>query len=175
MRAWRICRKSHALDSLAGRGGLFTSGRWHTKGRRVVYASESLALAALEVLVHADRPVLPADLVQVEIDVPDTLKISRVEIKALPRNWQSYPAPAALQRLGDAWLAAGSTAVLWVPSAVIPEESNLILNPEHREARKIRIVTTRGFTWDSRLHRARKPLARSFNPLEVSAIGSGVQ
>ncbi len=112
----------------------------------MTYASESLALATLEVLVHVDRDMLPPDLVQLEIDVPAKLKISQIDIKVLPKNWRSYPAPPALQLLGDTWLTAGLTPVLQVPSAVIPEESNFILNPEHADARRISIASTRGFT-----------------------------
>ena len=151
MRVWRICRKPYAADPLSGRGGLFTSGRWHTKGRRVVYTSGSLSLAALELMVHVDREMLPSDLIQLEIDVPDKLKIRRVAVSALPRKWRSYPAPAALRRLGDDWLAAGSTAVLQVPSGVIPEERNLILNPVHADSSRISVVATKSFAYDSRL------------------------
>ena len=151
MRLWRICREPYAADSLLGRGGLFTSGRWHIKGRPIVYSSESLALAALEVLVHVDRSIVPADLLQLEIDVPDDLKIQRIEIKVLPKNWRSYPAPSDLQRRGDDWLSAASTPVLQVPSSVIPEESNYLLNPQHADARNISIVSTRKFAYDSRL------------------------
>ena len=101
--------------------------------------------------MHVDRDMLPPDLVQLEIDVPDNLEIERIKLKTLPRNWRSYPAPAALQQRGDDWLAAGSTPALQVPSAVIPEEFNLILNPQHAGARKIRLVSTRDFRYDSRL------------------------
>ena len=151
MRVWRICREPYAADALTGRGRLFTSGRWHTRGRPVVYTSRSLALAALEILVHADRGTLPSDLIQVEIDVPDGLKALRIGSKELPGNWQTYPAPPALQRLGDEWLVTGSTALLRVPSAVIPEEFNFLLNPQHADARKLKIVSTRGFSHDLRL------------------------
>jgi len=151
VRVWRICRKPYAADPLGGRGGLFTSGRWHTKGRRVVYTSGSLALAALEILVHVDQEMLPSDLLQLEIAVPDSLKVARINLKELPRDWQSYPAPPSLQRRGDAWLAAGSTAVLKVPSAVIPEESNLLLNPEHPDSRNLRVVSKKAFVYDPRL------------------------
>jgi RES domain-containing protein len=151
VRVWRICREPYAADAIVGRGGLFTSGRWHTRGRPVIYTSQSLALAALEVLVHVDRTTMPADLVQIEIDVPDDLDILRIEIKALPKGWKTSPAPPELQRRGDAWLSAGSTPVLQVPSAVIPEELNFLLNPQHADARRLRVVSTRKFEYDARL------------------------
>ena len=151
MRVWRICRESFAADPLSGRGGLVTSGRWHSKGRRVTYATGALSLAALEVLVHTDKSMLPADLVRLEIDVPDKLKLTRIDVKSLPRDWRMYPAPAELQRLGDDWLSTGPTAVLQVPSAVIPEEFNFLLNPAQTDAPKIRVVSKESFAFDSRL------------------------
>ena len=117
----------------------------------MVYAAGSLALAALELLVHVDKDMVPSDLVQIEIDVPDTLKIRALRVKHLPSDWRSYPAPATLQRLGDDWLGGQTTAVLRVPSAVIPEAFNFILNPQHPEAKKIRVVGTKRFAYDPRL------------------------
>lgn len=117
----------------------------------MVYSSESLALAALEVLVHVDRATLPTDLVQIEIEVPDDLETFRIPVKGLPRNWQAYPASPELRRRGDEWLLGGSTSVLQVPSSVIPEESNFLLNPQHSDARKLKVVSTRAFAYDSRL------------------------
>ncbi|MCP3978025.1 MAG: RES family NAD+ phosphorylase [bacterium] len=151
MRVWRICRKTHSTDTLTGRGGLFASGRWHSRGRPIVYASGSLSLAALEVLVHVDRTSAPADLVQVEIEVPDGLRVSRIAVRTLPRGWRSYPAPADLQRRGDDWLSKGATPVLEVPSALIPEESNFLLNPGHVDAGAFKAISSRAFAFDARL------------------------
>jgi RES domain-containing protein len=130
---------------------MVVSGRWTTKGRRVVYTAETLSLAALEFLVHVDKTMLPPDLVQIEIDLPDRVAVAALEPSAIPSHWRTYPAPHALQRLGDAWLAEGSTAVLRVPSALIPEEHNVLLNPEHRDARKITVIAQREFEYDARL------------------------
>lgn len=151
MRVWRICRKAFASDALSGRGGLFVAGRWHSKGHQVVYASSSLALAALELLVHADRTELPADLIQVEIGVPDDVRIDRIERVELPRNWRDYPAAEALQRIGNQWLAGMATAALQLPSAVIPEECNYLLNPLHADAQKIAVIQSAKFLYDPRL------------------------
>ena len=151
MRIWRICREPYAIDPLEGKGGFYTSGRWHTKGRPVVYTSSTLSLAALELLVHVSKSTFPSDLVQLEIDIPDTLKIEKVDTSRLPGNWKSYPAPAELRTIGDDWLTACSTPVLQVPSAIIPEESNLILNPQHADMSKITVVSTEVFTYDPRI------------------------
>jgi RES domain-containing protein len=151
VRVWRICRERYAADPLSGRGGLVVSGRWATKGRRVVYTSGSLSLASLEFLVHVDRVLLPPDLVQVEVDVPDRIPASEIDVVPLPKGWRDHPAPTTLRAFGDAWLAGGTTAILRVPSAVIPEESNVLLNPDHPHANKFAVVSTRAFEYDRRL------------------------
>ncbi len=151
MRVRRICRDVHARDALSGRGGLFASGRWHSRGRRVVYTSESLALAALEVLVHVDLDLLPEDLVQIEIKVPDRLARRDLEPHALPARWRRYPAPGALQEIGDRWLAASATPLQFVPSCIIPEENNVLIDPTHSEARAIQVVARKRFRLDPRL------------------------
>jgi RES domain-containing protein len=95
--------------------------------------------------------MLPSDLLQLGIDIPEKLQVLRIDARDLPRNWRSYPAQTVLQRRGDDWLAAGSTAVLEVPSAVIPQEFNLLINPQHPDARKIRVMSIKDFAYDSRL------------------------
>ena len=151
MRVWRLCSARHARDPLSGRGGLLASGRWHPRGVRIVYTSQSLALAVLEAVVNAGRDGLPQDLVRFEIDVPDALPRESVDPAHLSKTWRTYPAPPALAAFGEAWARELRTAVLQVPSAVIPEESNFLLNPAHPRAAEIRVVTTRPFLFDPRL------------------------
>ncbi|MBI3118209.1 MAG: RES family NAD+ phosphorylase [Candidatus Hydrogenedentes bacterium] len=151
MRVWRLCRAEFASEPLAGRGGLHTPGRWHFQGVPIVYNSATLSLAALEVLVHADRICTPDDFVAIEIDVPDGLPIERVSLRHLPKDWRVYPPPPVLQRRGQTWLTRGKTAVLQVPSALVPEESNYLINPLHADCRNIKAVTSRPFTMDARL------------------------
>ena len=153
MHVFRICRRPFARAPLDGRGGLFASGCWHTPRRPVVYVSESLALASLEVLVHFEIDLVPADLVAFEIAVPDSVKVSRIPATKLPRHWRKYPAPVVLQKLGNAWLDGVSSCVLRVPSAVIPSEYNFLLNPRHPNASKIRIIRRFDFTFDERVIR----------------------
>ena len=148
-----IGRRAHAADSLGGRGGLHFSGRWHLQGIRIVYTSATLSLAALELLVHVDRDLLPSDLVQFEIDLPDDLQVERIEARTLPSHWRRYPAPAALQRIGAGWIEQGKTAILRVPSAVIPDEDNYLLNPAHPAIERIKVVGRRAFNLDPRLGR----------------------
>jgi RES domain-containing protein len=151
MRVWRICRRAFARRPLEGRGGLLVAGRWHTPRRLVTYASESLALASLEILVHCDMDLLPMDLVAVEVDVPTKVKVHEVGASELPRTWRAHPAPRRLQEIGNQWLDACASAILRVPSAVVPTESNFLINPTHPAFAELRIVRRFKFTFDERL------------------------
>ena len=153
MEVWRICRRAHATDPLSGKGGLVTGGRWQARGTRVVYTSSSLSLAALEVLVHASATELPSDLVQVQVHIPDDLLIEEIAVSSLPKNWREYPAPASLQAIGAEWLGSMRTAVLKVPSAVIPSESNYLINPVQDDSQRIQAARAEKFILDPRLNR----------------------
>ena len=119
----------------------------------VVYTSGSFALAALEALVHFDMAEAPEDLVSVAAAIPDSVRCDEVKVEDLPGNWRQYPAPEALARFGTDWATRRSTAVLAVPSAVIPSERNYLINPAHRDFAKIRIEAPQGFSFDPRLWR----------------------
>ena len=151
MRVWRICRKPYVDTALDGIGGMYTSGRWHSKGNPIVYTASSAALAALEVLVHVDPLTAPADLRLLAIELPDDLSIEVIEPITLPEGWHSVPAPAALQTIGSSWLTSGRTAALNVPSAVITVERNFLLNPRHPEVQRVRILSDEAFSFDTRL------------------------
>ena len=151
MRVWRLCRRPFVKDPLGGKGGLHASGRWHTAPRVVVYTSESLALASLEVLVHVDFDLGPLDLVAVEIIIRPEIRISEINSAKLPKSWCKYPAPRALQKLGNDWLDSKSSAVLRVPSAVIPGEYTFLINPLHADVRRISVKSRSSFAFDPRL------------------------
>jgi RES domain-containing protein len=110
-----------------------------------------LALASLEILVHCAPDLVPRDLVAVEINVPSGVRVDELDAEALPRFWRRYPAPASLHRLGNAWLDQNSTCVMRVPSALVPSESNFVINPVHPDARKLRVVRKAPFRFDPRL------------------------
>jgi RES domain-containing protein len=151
MRVWRICRKPYLDNALDGIGGMYTSGRWHTKGNPIVYTAGSASLAALEVLVHVDPLTTPSDLRLLAIEIPDDLPTTVLEPTMLPGDWSTVPAPPSLQTLGVTWLTSGGSAVLSVPSAVITVERNFLLNSRHPEAQRIRIISEETFTFDTRL------------------------
>lgn len=151
IRAWRIAKARHAAQAFSGAGGLSSGGRWHYKGERVVYTASSLALAALEVFVHLDRAQNDIRWVAFEVSIPDTAPLTTLAMRQLPRDWRREPPPAATMRTGGAWLRQAGTAVLRVPSAIIPAEYNYILNPAHAEFHKLRMAPPTPFSFDSRM------------------------
>ena len=149
MRVWRICSRGHRRFD--GEGARRYGGRWNHPGISLVYTSGSLSLAALEFFVHVDIDIAPAGLVAIQADVPDSLTIETIKIASLPKDWRRYPAPEALKKIGTAWAAKVSTAILAVPSAMIPEERNYLLNPAHRDFKRIRIYRPTPFRFDPRM------------------------
>ncbi len=150
MRFWRICRRRYASGSSSGEGARLYGGRWNSRGVRVVYASSSLALAAVETFVNLEPNLRPADLVSIEGDIPDTLAIAQLDPKGLPKAWHSTR-DESLRRFGDAWITAGETAAMLVPSAAIRGEWNLLLNPAHVDFSKVAFQQPRAFEFDARM------------------------
>ena len=144
---WRI---SNHL-SLAGDGASRTPGRWHTRGRRVVYCARNPAAALLEILVHFEIDIqnLPLRYRLLKIEAPDDLHIEAVTVDQLPKDWPERT--ELTSALGDAWLSQGSAALLSVPSAIVPETFNILLNPAHPDAKRIVIVQTGEHAIDPRL------------------------
>lgn len=151
MRVWRICRQPFAAAALDGIGGLYTSGRWHAQGHPIVYTASSAALAALEVLVHVDPLTAPSDLRLLAIEIPDGLSVETLDPANLPMGWNTVPAPTELQRLGTSWLTSNRSVALIVPSAVIPVEQNVLINPRHPEINHVRVISDEAFSFDPRL------------------------
>lgn len=149
MRVYRICRIAHR--ELDGEGALLYGGRWNSPGRPVVYTSSSLSLAALEYLIHIEAEDAPSDLVALIIDLPDDSTIESVDAAALPRDWEKTAEPQACKEIGDRWVRERRSLLLRVPAAPVPEEPNLLINPQHREARRVRTVAERPFFFDPRL------------------------
>ena len=144
---WRI---SNHL-SLAGDGALRTPGRWHSRGRRIVYCAQSPAAALLEILVHFEIDIhdLPVRYRLLKIEAPGDVRVDRVSVDELPSDWPDRT--DVTRALGDGWLAKSSAALLTVPSAIVPETFNVLLNPSHHDAKRITIVGTGEHAIDPRL------------------------
>ena len=154
LRVWRLCKRAHA--AFDGEGARLAGGRWNRRGTRMVYTAGSLSLAALEILVHAEASLLPSDLVAIPADIPSSVAIEPLAEDLLPPDWRRNPAPEALAVLGTDWIAAARTPVLAVPSAIVPRESNYLLNPAHPDFAKIKRGTAEPFSLDPRLGRRKR-------------------
>lgn len=158
-RVWRLDREDR--NPLAGLGGLFSAGRWHPRGVRIVYTSSHLSLAVLEKLVHVDPDLLPDRLAAFEIDIPDE-DASREVIPRhrLPSDWREEPPPPGTRDIGRAWLTDQTRPpILVVPSVVVMREVNYLINPGHPGAARCTIVGKETFPFDPRLliFRAQRP------------------
>ncbi len=151
MRVWRMCREKYAASAFSGEGARLFAGRWNPKGVAMVYCSTSLALAALELFVHLDPSVAPEDLVSMAAEVPGNLaSIPRMNAHELPAGWRATE-NLALREMGKAWVESGSSVALLVPSAVIDEEWNVLLNPAHPDFALIRTDASKPFYFDARM------------------------
>lgn len=148
---WRIARVAH--QALDGEGARLYGGRWNSEGVPVVYAAESLSLAVLEYLVHVDPALIPDDLIAMELALPDDPALGAVVDPGLfpAGDWRTYPAPEWQAELGDLWIEDATFLWLAVPSAIVPEEHNVLVNPRHSRVADVRIVGTRPFRFDRRL------------------------
>jgi RES domain-containing protein len=147
MLLWRI--SNHA--TLEGEGGLVASARWHTQGHPVLYLAETPAGALVEVLVHLelDPAHLPRSYKLLKAAAPDDISRQEIGKADLAQNWTQDL--LATRKLGDEWLRSRATALLRVPSAIVPETFNLLLNPHHPDATRVHIVFHRDYPWDKRL------------------------
>lgn len=152
---WRLVAERHAASAFDGEGARLYGGRWNHPGIPMVYASATLSLAALELLVHLEAEDTPEDRVAIAAEIPSGLELEEAPIATLPANWRRYPAPEALKELGTAWAQSGRTAVLRIPSAVIPAEPNYLLNPRHPDMARITISQPEPFAFDRRLWKNR--------------------
>ncbi len=146
-----VFRLSHAdYATLDGLGGMYSSGRWHRKGRPVVYTASSRSLCLLERLVHEDINSLPP-LKMMTVWLPETLAIDRRAEEQLPEAWASFPYCRETSEIGDLFLAEKSCCVLQVPSAIVSHEYNFIINPLHPRFSEIKVLDIRDFSYDQRL------------------------
>jgi RES domain-containing protein len=147
---WRLTRRVHAAKRALADGARLNGGRWNPRGMPVVYCGLSIALVALEYFVHLSGDE-PADLVLLEIEVPDGASVESVVARDLPDAWQDDL--AATQERGRQWLESSGSLLLWVPSAVVPEERNALLNPVHAEWERAAVRILRPFHFDRRIYK----------------------
>jgi RES domain-containing protein len=157
MRAFRLVKARHAEAALDGEGARRVGGRWNAPGLAMTYCSSSLSLAVLELLVHVEVQNLPEDLIAIELEIPDGLAHARWPPEALPGNWRQESGRGALRALGTQWLKDRRSGVLWVPSVIVPAELNILLNPDHPDVARVKVLGREPFSLDPRLAAAPRP------------------
>lgn len=154
---WRIATDSstYTAEDMTGTGAKKTGGRWNDVGVALVYSSETRALACLETVVHLNAGGLPFNRYLVEIDVPDDVWVAAdiAELSMLPVGLDAEPAGLESIRFGSTWVAGVSSALLLVPSVIVPEERNALINPAHPDAARISARKVRRWLYDPRLQR----------------------
>ena len=158
MKVFRIEREKYLESTLEGIGAALTEGyRWNSLNTYLVYTAESRALATLEVSVHLDLSEdLPIDRYYVEIDIPDDITILEINIDDLPDCWDSKPPTLETQYIGDDFVKEKNAAVLKVPSSIVLQEFNYLINPNHPDAEKISVISVTPFNFDSRMQQPKK-------------------
>lgn len=150
MRVYRLSRKKYQ-NHLSGRGAATASNRWNSKGVEMLYTAQNRALALAEVAVHFSVGTLPSGYVMLEIEIPDELDISLIKEEDLPANWNRFPHIPDTRSFGDNFILNRKTLACRVPSAVVPGEFNVLINPNHPDMEKVEVTAVSDFPIDRRL------------------------
>ena len=148
MIVYRITNRKRALD-IHGTGAALYPGRWNKKGTPVLYTGATKEIALLENIVHVPPLIVP-DLDILTIEIPDD-SITELKVSDLPLNWSRYPAPIILAEIGNSWILKGETIALRVPSSIIHTSVNYILNCNHKDYKKVKVLEHSHFSFDPRL------------------------
>ncbi len=149
-KSWRITKEKYTAKAFDGEGARLQGGRWSSRGTRIIYTAGSQSLAILEILVHLQQSEFLSNYVVFELEFPEKL-VEVVDPAALPKNWRASPAPQAAMAIGDQWIRNGSSAVLRVPSVIVPSEYNHLINPAHKDFARIIIGRPKALDVDARL------------------------
>ena len=152
MHVYRIAKTQYIHD-LTGMGARLYGGRWNHKGIGLVYTAESRALATVEYLVQVPLSLVPHDLSMAMLDIPNWITSKTMAVGNLPANWRDYPAPSALADLGMQWALSRETLLLRVPSVVVEDEWNVLINPLHPDLPHVTLAQVEPYRFDARLLR----------------------
>lgn len=150
MIVYRLTKNAFARD-LSGRGAEINGGRWNNKGIALLYTAQSQALAYTELAIRLPLSMAPKDYSMVSIYIPDDASILQLTARNLPKDWRVNPHPESTRKIGDGFVQEGEYLVLSVPSAIVPGESNFLVNPHHPKANLLKIKHVEPFEFDSRL------------------------
>jgi RES domain-containing protein len=150
MIVFRLSKTKYVTDVL-GKGAEKSGGRWNSKGVALIYTSESRALCTTEIAVHTPLGNVPLDYCSIAFQIPDNIPILELKPGNLPSDWKSFPHPHSTQEIGDKFIADNKFLVMKVPSVVVQEESNYLINPNHKDIGKIKVAKPEPFNFDERL------------------------
>lgn len=152
MIVYRLASKKYSND-LTGIGAEITGGRWNYKGTRVLYTADSRALCMAEIAVHTPVGIMPKDYYMITIEIPDYSQITQLETKILPKDWRKFPYSRLTQELGDNFINKNEVLYIKVPSAVVQGDYNILINPQHSDSDKVKILKIEDFDFDERIFR----------------------
>lgn len=150
MEVFRIA-KCNFVEDLTGKGAELFGGRWNRKGIPIIYTSESRSLASLEFLVHTSMATLPLNLCIATIEISGRPGIIEITEKELPDNWKEYPPQLNIMNIGTEWALNNQSLMLRVPSVIVKDEYNYLINPRHKDINKVSIKLKNNYTFDLRL------------------------
>lgn len=149
--AWRLTKARRAAAAFDGEGARLEGGRWNPKGFPAVYLSDHPALAALEAFVHLKDAATRIEFVMFRVEIPAQVPVVEMTAADLPAGWRDEPPGRETMAIGEKWIREGKAAILKVPSVLVPAAANLVLNPRHPEAQKVRIGPAEKFRFDPRM------------------------
>ncbi|MCK4663244.1 MAG: RES family NAD+ phosphorylase [Bacteroidales bacterium] len=150
MIVYRLAKSKYSKD-LSGKGAEISGGRWNSKGTQIIYTSESRALCVAEIAVHMNISIVPNDYNIISIEIPNDIEKKELLINKLPDGWNSFPYSNSTQLIGDSFIDSDKYLVLKVPSAVVQGDYNYLINPYHKNFKKIKLLEIESFKFNSRL------------------------
>lgn len=150
MIVYRLSKKKYRND-LSGKGAEIGGGRWNSIGNAILYTVENRALCTAEIAVHTPLGITPKDYFLISIVVPENARIKQINKNGLPKNWKTFPLIPSTKKIGDEFVKQNEFLVLKVPSAVIQGEFNFLINPNHKDFKKVKIKSVEPFEFDKRL------------------------
>ena len=151
MIVYRLTRKKY-LRTLSGKGAAKKGARWNSPGTELIYTAQNRSLAMAEIAVHFSISTLPSDYYMVEVEIPDSLKIKKVHISKLPKDWKEWnPYSKRTQSIGDNFVVENKFCLMQVPSAVTKDDFNILINPKHTDFKNVKIKIKTPFPFDDRI------------------------
>jgi RES domain-containing protein len=150
MEAYRLSREKFA-GTLSGKGSAIKGARWNSVGVEIIYTAANRSLAMAEIAVHFTLATLPEDYVMTTIFIPDDISLQKLSTGDLPADWNIFPHTPSTQQIGDRFIADNKYCVLQIPSVVTEGDHNLLINPNHENFKRIKIIATSTFPFDKRI------------------------